>query len=82
MVVFSFYDPAKPLNLVDVFITEPVPYSVLEKGLIWFEGGNVKIPIVSRAHLKQLKEIAGRPQDIADIEMLDALTKERETNDQ
>lgn len=77
MVVFSFYHPEKPINLVDVFITEPLPFSIIEKELVWFGAGNVKIPVVSKAHLKQLKQIAGRPQDIADIEILDELDKEK-----
>jgi hypothetical protein len=77
MVVFSFYHPEKPLNLVDVFITEPLPFSVIEKELVWFEAGNVRIPVVSKAHLKQLKQIAGRPQDISDIEILEELTEEK-----
>lgn len=77
MVVFSFYHPEKPLNLVDVFITEPIPFSLIEKELVWFEAGNVKIPVVSIAHLIQLKQEAGRPQDISDIEILKEYSEEK-----
>lgn len=77
MVVFSFYHPGKPINLVDVFITEQLSFPIVEKELVWFEAGNVKIPVVSIAHLKQLKQIAGRPQDIADIEILKELEGEK-----
>ncbi|MBI5075438.1 MAG: hypothetical protein HZB62_09795 [Nitrospirae bacterium] len=77
MVVFSFYHPGKPIHLVDVFIIEPLPFSIIEKNLVWFEAKGVRIPVVSIPHLIQLKKIAGRPQDIADIEMIEALTKEK-----
>jgi hypothetical protein len=77
MVVFSFYHAAKPMNLVDVFITEPIPFTVIEKEVVWFEAGDVKIPVVSKEHLKQLKRIAGRPQDIADIEILEELDEKK-----
>ncbi|MDP2156415.1 MAG: hypothetical protein Q8K68_01740 [Nitrospirota bacterium] len=77
MVVFSFYHPEKPVNLVDVFITEQLSFPIIEKELVWFEAGNVKIPVVSKTHLIQLKQIAGRPQDIADIEILEELVGEK-----
>jgi hypothetical protein len=77
MLVFSFYDPAKPMNLVDIFISEPLPFPAIEKEMVWFEAGDVRIPVVSKGHLKQLKLIAGRPQDIADIEILDELDGEK-----
>lgn len=77
MVVFSFYHSAKPVNLVDVFVTEQIPFSVIEKEVVWFEAGDVRIPVVSKEHLKQLKRSAGRPQDIADIEILEELDGEK-----
>ena len=33
------------------------------------------IPVVSLLHVKRLKKAAGRPQDLADIEALEALEK-------
>ncbi len=77
MVVFSFYHPEKPINLVDVFIKEQLSFPQIEKELVWFEAGDVKISVVSKAHLRQLKQIAGRPQDIADIEILKELDGEK-----
>jgi hypothetical protein len=32
-------------------------------------------PVVSLQHLKRLKQAAGRPQDLADIEAIEALEK-------
>ena len=56
-----------------------MPFSVIEKEVVWFEAGDVRIPVVSKEHLKQLKRIAGRPQDIADIEILEELDEEKGT---
>jgi len=36
------------------------------------------IPVVSVQHLMRLKKAAGRPQDLADIEALEALGSEEE----
>ncbi len=38
----------------------------------------ITIPVVSLRHLKMLKRAAGRPQDIADIEALEALERAEE----
>jgi hypothetical protein len=73
MRVFSFYHPRKPMQLIDVFIDEPIPYSEARKGKKMFEAGGIQIPVVSVEHLKALKRISARPQDLADIEALEAI---------
>jgi hypothetical protein len=73
MRVFSFYNPAKPMQLVDVFIDEPIPYSKAREGKKIFEAAGIRIPVVSVEHLKALKRISARPQDLADIEALEAM---------
>jgi len=80
MVVFSFYHPDKKINLIDVFIGEQIPFDEIEKELVWFNAGKFKIPVISKKHLKLLKQISGRPQDIADIEGLEALEQEKDKN--
>jgi len=77
MVVFTFHHPIRRLELVDVFITEPVPFSEIEENIVQFAAGDVSIPVVSRELLKKLKRLAGRPQDLADIEILDELDDKR-----
>lgn len=78
MEVFSFVDPAQPMNLVDVFIEEKIPFHEIEGDLVRITAKGVTIPVVSPMHLKRLKQAAGRPQDLADIEALEALEKSRE----
>jgi hypothetical protein len=78
MEVFSFVDPAQLMTLVDIFIEEKIPFHEIEKDLVRISAKGVTIPVVSARHLKRLKKAAGRSQDLADIEALEALEKARE----
>ena len=80
MEVFSFVDPSQPMTLVDVFIEEKIPFHEVERDLIRITAKDMTIPVVSPQHLKSLKKAAGRPQDLADIEALEALEEERKGN--
>ena len=75
MRVFSFYHPKKGIMLIDIFINEPVPYNKISKDAVKMKMGNLLIPTVSIEDLIKLKEISGRPQDIADIDALKRLGK-------
>ena len=68
--VLTFFHPKRALELVDVFTRELLPFSDLYKDRKIVSARSVKVPIVSIKHLKKLKRIAGRPQDLADIESL------------
>jgi len=78
MKVFTFYHPERQLSQVDIFVSELLKFDEIEKELVWIKARDVAIPVVSFTHLKMLKRIAGRPQDIADIEALEELEKEDE----
>jgi hypothetical protein len=75
MRVFSFYHPKKGIMLIDIFVNEPVPYDKIRKNAVKLKMGNLVIPTVSVKNLIKLKEISGRPQDLADIEALKRLGK-------
>jgi predicted nucleotidyltransferase len=75
MRVFSFYHPKKGIMLIDIFIDEPVSYNKIKEDSVRMKMGNLLIPTVSVEDLIRLKEISGRPQDIADIEALKRLDK-------
>jgi len=76
MVVFSFVDPSQPMTLIDVFIEEKIPYPEVMQEIVPMVAKGITIPVVSLQHLKQLKKAAGRPQDFADIEAIEALEAE------
>lgn len=78
MEVFSFVDPEQPMTLVDVFIEEKIPFGEIAQELVPVTAKSIMIPVVSLRHLKRLKQSAGRPQDLADIEALDALGQTEE----
>jgi len=75
MEVFSFYHPEIQINLVDVFIEEPIRFDDIEQEIVIFKAEGIEIPVVSKSHLKMLKRKAGRPQDIADVEAIEELEK-------
>ncbi len=74
MKVFSFYHHQDTFKMIDVFVKEYIPFKKLynDRKTIIIENG-LKIPICSVKHLVQLKEKAGRPQDLADIAALKRL---------
>jgi predicted nucleotidyltransferase len=74
MMVFSFYHPGEMVSLVDVFVSEPIPYSEMSKRRDIKLIDDFSIPVASIQDLIKLKQIAGRPQDIEDIKALEALS--------
>ena len=75
MRVFSFYHPKKGIMLIDIFVNEPMPYDKIRQNAVKMKMGNLLIPTVSIEDLVKLKEISGRPQDLADIDALKRLGK-------
>ncbi len=75
MEVFSFYHPKMPMNLIDVFVNEPVRFNEIENEIVIFKARDIEIPVISKKHLKVLKMKANRPQDIADIEAIEEIDR-------
>ena len=77
MKVFSFHNPANPMLTVDVFVQHPIPFTDLcaraERMVI--EG--VPVYICSIEDLITLKQQAGRPLDLLDIEKLRIIQEKR-----
>lgn len=78
MEVFSFIEPTQPMTLVDVFIEEKIPFRDVMKDRVFVTAKGITIPVVSLHHLKSLKRAAARPQDLADLEAIEALEKPEE----
>ena len=78
MVVFSFVEPSQSMALIVVFIEEQISFSEVMQEIVRMEARGITIPVVSLRHLKRLKRSAGRPQDLADIEAIEALESEDE----
>ena len=69
-VVFTFFHRKDPLMLIDVFIREPIAFSMIKKKIIRIKLRNIVIPVISLNHLIKLKKISGRPSDIMDVKNL------------
>jgi predicted nucleotidyltransferase len=76
MRVFSFYHPKEPMHLIDIFVDEPIPYETVKRRKKIVTAKGIHIPVVAAEDLVRLKRIAGRPQDLADIEALEELNGE------
>jgi hypothetical protein len=77
MQVFSWYDPKNPMREVDVFVSHPIPFEDLWARSILFPLGALLVRVASIADLVQLKRLAGRPQDLTDIEALEEIERRR-----
>lgn len=73
MQVFSLYDPADPLRVVDLFVDDPLPFADLWQRSVELPLRGVPVRTAALADLLELKRRAGRPQDLADIEALERL---------
>ena len=75
MIVFSFYHKNDPLKAVDMFVEEPIQFSLLYKKRTIIRHEGVAVPLISLEHLRILKKRAGRAHDLDDLEQLDAIKK-------
>jgi hypothetical protein len=73
MTVFSFWNTNDPLKLIDVFVANPIDFQEMANEKLVKTAAGIEIPIPSLRHLIELKRIAGRPQDLRDIELLEKI---------
>lgn len=76
MQVFSFWDSTNARPTVDIMLDPAVPFHDLWSAASEVTLGGHAVRIASVRHLIRLKEAAGRPQDLADIERLRAMLTE------
>ena len=78
MQVFSMFDPSNPMLVVDLFVEHPVPFGELWLRSEEFALRDTTVRVASIPDLIHLKRAAGRPQDQADIEQLEAILKAKQ----
>jgi hypothetical protein len=81
MQVFSMRDPANPLRQVDLFAEHVIDFEELWERSELLEIDNTTVHVASVPDLILLKQRAGRPQDLADIEALEAILERRSQHD-
>jgi len=77
MRAFSLVDPANPMRVVDLLLKPEVPFGDLLARSQEVMLHSTKIRIASINDLIALKRQAGRPQDLADIEQLEAIRRRK-----
>jgi hypothetical protein len=64
---------------VDIFVDEPIEFSEMYAARVEYDLKEaLKIPVIGLEHLRQLKQAAGRPRDLLDLEELDQLSNGHE----
>lgn len=77
MTVFSLFSDSHPGTEIDIFVEDPLGIrQALESATHIEIAGGVAAPICSLSDLLKLKTIAGRPQDLLDIQKLRELHRE------
>lgn len=81
MQVFSMIDPSNPMRVVDLFVDHPIPFEDLWSRSEEFELRDTTVRVASIRDLIHLKRLAGRPQDHADIEQLEAILEAKKKDE-
>ncbi len=77
LTVFTLWSPDHPATEVDLFVQEPFPFEEAWARATLADLGDVQVPVASIADLVALKRAVGRPKDLDDIRVLEALARER-----
>lgn len=80
MRVFSLWNKNIPYRIIDVFVENPIGFKKLYKDRVNISMGEFTLPVISIEQLIQLKELAGRKQDMSDIESLKRVKELRKYN--
>ena len=78
MQVFSFVDRANPMRAVDLFVQYPIDFESLWSRAQVMTLESTTVPVANLDDLITMKRIAGRPQDLVDIEQLEQIRQRRE----
>ncbi len=81
MRVFSLWDPTQPMREVDLFVEHPVEFEGLFIRAEIVPLDTTTVRVASIPDLIALKRLASRPQDLADIEALEAIEQIRRSSD-
>jgi hypothetical protein len=81
LTVLSLASAEFPLTEVDLFATEPFSFDDAYARALRVSISGVRVTAASIGDLIALKRAAGRPKDLADVEALEAIARERGSGD-
>jgi hypothetical protein len=77
LTVFSVYSPQHPVTEIDLFVELPLDFEAAYHSAIRKEvAAGVAATFIGLRDLRRLKQRAGRPQDLLDLEKLTSLDEE------
>lgn len=82
MLVFPLWDPANPLRSLDLFVEVPMAFEKMLRDAEVKDIDGIAIRIASIEHLIEMKQAAGRPRDLDDIDKLRQIRDEGEADEQ
>ena len=71
LIAWSFVNPRNPIEIVDIIIT----HDLSSMRSVFKKFGSGRLSVVAIDDLIRMKQISGRPQDIEDVKMLEALQR-------
>ncbi len=77
MKVFSFFHNTDHFKIVDVFVTEPIPFKDLLRESVVRDIEGIRVRYASIDHMLLLKKQAGREQDLEDIRALEYIKRKK-----
>ena len=75
MVVFSFYHPKNPFDVIDVFVDHPKPFAIMFKAKKTVKLLRQNVHAASLEDMIYMKRKAGRPKDSFDIRFLEGILR-------
>ncbi|MCK4527300.1 nucleotidyl transferase AbiEii/AbiGii toxin family protein [candidate division WOR-3 bacterium] len=75
MFVFSFENPDRPFEILDIILEYPIPFEKMYARKVILEAEGIEIPLISRDDLIEMKKNSGRKQDLSDVEILKRIAK-------
>ena len=70
MLVLQLWDPSNPVRSIDLFVQEPLEFSVMLRDAVSKNVDGHPVKVASIEHLIEMKQKASRPRDLEDIAKL------------